>query len=65
MQSLTEILFTSWIGIFVIVGSVFMFGMAFWFHYWIKNNIAREEAEIARKEQLAQSQPIESRPPSA
>lgn len=57
MQSLTEILFTSWIGIFVIVGSVFMFGMGFWFRYWIKKNIAREEAEIARKNQSAQNPP--------
>ncbi|MCF6264421.1 MAG: hypothetical protein L3J24_12655 [Xanthomonadales bacterium] len=55
MQSLTEILFTSWIGIFVIVGSVFMFGMGFWFRYWIKNNIAREEAEIARKNEAEQN----------
>ncbi|MBE9550028.1 MAG: DUF3149 domain-containing protein [Proteobacteria bacterium] len=57
MQSLTEILFTSWIGIFVIVGSAFMFGMGFWFRYWIRKNIAREEAEIARKDKSAHNAP--------
>ncbi len=57
MQSLTEILFTSWTGILVLGGSIFMFGIGFWLYFWVKRNIDREEAEIARKNQAAQTPP--------
>lgn len=57
MQSLTEILFTSWIGIFVLLGSAFMFSIGFFFRYWIKKNIAIEEAEMARADKAADKTP--------
>jgi len=55
MQSLSEILFSSWIGILSIFVIVFIIGMGFFFRSWINKNIAAEEAEMSRNKSVDQS----------
>ncbi len=57
MQSMTDILFSSWIGIMALLAIVFTILIGFWFRRWINNNIAADEAAIALKNNAEQKIP--------
>ena len=57
MQSLTEILFSSWIGVLTLFAIIFTILIGLWFSRWIKKNIEADEAAIARNDNEDQDAP--------